>query len=258
VDEFITSCDSQSEAYRAAFAVFLQHTDQKAVAYAWLDRLVQTLPGRNTFIDVGAASGALTARFLPVFNRTIAIEPSAPLREDLRRACPAAEVIPDRLMDARPGAAGDFVLCSHVFYYVPPEHSLDHLRRLVSWLAPGGAAVLILQNPGSDCMRLETHFQNRTAIDLAALGEAFRADDGGRHEVAFETVASRIESADLADAMTIAQFMLNTFPLTCPLPRRVLEEYVRQYFLQPGGGYRFSCDQDFLTVRRRDSAGPSH
>jgi hypothetical protein len=255
VDELVTGYDPQSDAYRSAFAVFLAHTDQKTTAFAWLDRLVRTLPARKTFIDAGAATGALTARFLPAFDRTIAIEPSASLREELRRACPRAEVIPEFILDARPGTKADFVLCSHVFYYVPPEQSLEHLRRLVSWLAPGGVAVVVMQNPRSDCMRLTTHFHPHAVMDLAVLGDGFRKDDGGRHEVGIETVGSRIEAADFADAFTIAHFMVATYPLTRPLPRTALEGYVREHFARPGGGFRFSCDQDFLSVRRRDSTG---
>ncbi len=250
MDDLVTGYDSQSEAYRAAFAVFLAHTDQKTTAFAWLDRLVRTLPARKTFIDVGAANGALTARFLPAFGRTIAIEPSPSLREELRRTCPRAEIIPQLVLDARPGTEADFVLCSHVFYYVPPEQALDHLQRLVSWLAPGGVAVVVLQNPRSDCMRLTAHFHLRPLPDLAALGDAFGKQDGGRHEVSIETVRAMVETADFAAAFTIAHFMVNTFTLTRPLPRAALENYVREHFVLPGGGFRFSCDQDFLSIRR--------
>jgi hypothetical protein len=61
MDEFLTGYDPQSDAYRAAFAVFLAHTDQKTTAFAWLDRLVRTLPARKTFIAAGAATGARAA-----------------------------------------------------------------------------------------------------------------------------------------------------------------------------------------------------
>ncbi len=249
--------DSQSEAYRAAFAVFLAHTDQKTTAFAWLDRLVRTLPARNVFLDVGAGNGALTGRFLPAFGRTIAIEPSRSLREELRQACPRAEVLPERILDAHPGTEADLVLCSHVFYYVPPEQALDHLRRLVSWLAPGGAAVVVLQNPRSDCMRMTTHFYPHPLPDLAELAAAFRAQDAGRHAVGVETVLARVETADFADAFTIAHFMVNTFTVTRPTSRAALEAYVREHFARPEGGFRFSCDQDFLTVRRPAVKDPS-
>jgi hypothetical protein len=63
-------------------------------------------------------------------------------------------------------------------------------------------------------------------------------------------VRSRIETDDFADAFTIAHFMVTTFPLLRPLPRAALEGYVREHFARPGGGFRFSCDQDFLSVRR--------
>ena len=52
--ERIAVYDSRGEAYHRAFQVFLDHTDQKAVARAWLDRLVESLPARRVFIDAGA------------------------------------------------------------------------------------------------------------------------------------------------------------------------------------------------------------
>ena len=37
------------------------------------------------------------------FGRTITIEPNASLRSELKRDCPAAEVVPERILDAKVG-----------------------------------------------------------------------------------------------------------------------------------------------------------
>ncbi len=86
--------DSKSTAYHDAFEVFLNHTDQKVKARAWLDALAGSLRSRNVFVDAGAGNGQVTAWLTDRFDRTIAIEPNPSLAADLRRACPRAEVLP--------------------------------------------------------------------------------------------------------------------------------------------------------------------
>src|SRR5262245_60396135 len=138
--------DSQGQAYHDAFGVFLAHTDQKIKAREWLDRLVQGLPARRVLIDAGAGNGQVTAWFLDKFERTIVNEPNASLRADLKKHCPKAEILADTIMDTHPGAVGDLVLCSHVFYYIEGAQWLDNLEQLTCWVSPQGLVVVVLQN----------------------------------------------------------------------------------------------------------------
>jgi hypothetical protein len=40
-------------------------------------------------------------------------------------------------------------------------------------------------------------------------------------------------------------------PLPRPILRDDVEKYLRRHFADSDGGYRLSCDQDILIVRRR-------
>src|SRR5262245_33790766 len=111
--------DSLGSAYSLAFQTFLAHTDQKARAREWLTALVQTLPARRVLLDLGAGTGTVTAWLLPAFERAFAIEPNPALRAELTQRCPTLTVLAEPLHEARPPAAADLVLCSHVFYYLP-------------------------------------------------------------------------------------------------------------------------------------------
>jgi hypothetical protein len=51
--------DSQGEAYKQAFQIFLDHTDQKRNAKRFLQKVVDRLPNRNVFIDAGAGNGEI-------------------------------------------------------------------------------------------------------------------------------------------------------------------------------------------------------
>jgi SAM-dependent methyltransferase len=242
--------DSQSDAYHHAFQVFLDHTDQKVTARRRLDALVQSLPARRTFVDAGAGNGQVTAWFLNQFERTIAIEPSPSLSADLQRACPTAELLRVMILAAEPNVKADFILCSHVLYYIEQSEWLAHLEKMASWLAPAGMLVVVLQNHETDCMKMLEAYHGRR-FNLAALAQEFEAAHGSRYQVERELVPAHVTTSDFDAAFIVAEFMLNLLPMPHPPPRRTLEEYVRKYFAQPGGGYQFSCHQDFLVVRRR-------
>jgi SAM-dependent methyltransferase len=242
---------SQTEDYHRAFQVFLDHTDQKTNARRRLDELVQTLATRRVFLDAGAGNGQVTSWLAGQFERTIAIEPNPSLCEDLRRACPQADVLPVKIPDARPDARADLVLCSHVLYYVEPGEWQDYLSRMASWLSPAGALVVVLQNSRTDCMRMLEAFLGKS-FDLATVARRFEEEHGRDYRAELEIVPAHVTAPDLATAYVIAEFMLNLLPFQVPPARRALEEYVDAHFRHEGVGYRFSCHQDFLTVRPRN------
>jgi SAM-dependent methyltransferase len=241
--------DSQSELYHQAFGVFLKHTDQKVNARQALEALVDRLPSRRVLIDAGAGNGQVTAWLEEKFERTIAVEPSPSLSADLRRACPKAQVVVAKILEAQPEARGDFVLCSHVLYYINQDEWLAHARRMVSWLAPQGTLVIVLQNHETDCMRMLESFLGRR-FDLTGLAQELQQDQGGRYRVERQLVPAQVTSTDFDSAYTVAEFMLNLLPISRPPARADVEGYVKKHFARPEGGFRFSCHQDFLMIRR--------
>jgi hypothetical protein len=183
------------------------------------------------------------------FDRTVAIEPNPHLRVHLERNCPAAEVVPTMILDCGFADEADFVLMSHVFYYIPAADWQATLDRLASFLSPTGVLVIVLQNSETDCMGLVDHFHGRR-FDLAGARRDFQTRHAGAFDSRIATVASHVETSDFESAYTVAEFMLNLLPLDEPPLRANLETYVRTNFAAPGGGFRFSCSQDFLVIRR--------
>jgi hypothetical protein len=242
--------DSQTPQYHRAFQVFLDHTDQKDTARAWLDRQVQALPSRQVLIDAGAGTGKVTAWYTDQFQQTIAVEPNPSLCQELRHSCPTAQVLPQMILDAQPAAKGDLVLCSHVFYYIERGDWVRTLEQLVSWIAPQGVLVAVLQNAEMDCMQMLDHFFGRR-FKLAELATAFQTAHGDRYRVEIDTVPARVETTDLESAYIVAEFMLNLLPMSRPPARRTVREYIQQHFATSTGTFRFSCDQDFLRIQSR-------
>lgn len=242
--------DSQGEAYHQAFHAFLEHTDQKTNARRWLDDFLKRLPHRRVFIDAGAGTGQTTAWLSEQFERTIAIEPNPSLNAELKRTCPEAEVLGQTILQANPSARGDFVLCSHVLYYIDPPQWLPHATKMASWLAEKGTLIIILQNHETDCMRMLDTFLGQR-FDLAALAREFEEKHRNEYSVERHLVPAHISTPDFATAFVIAEFMLNLLPMSVPPARSAVEDYITTNFQQRDGSFRFSCHQDFLTIRRR-------
>jgi phospholipid N-methyltransferase len=242
--------DSQGEDYKRAFQVFLDHTDQKRNANRVLHKLVEDLPTRKVFIDAGAGNGEVTRAFAGAFDRTIAIEPNPHLLTQLQRTVPKADAIGTPILAASPQAQGDFVLCSHTFYYIPADDWLAHLERLVSWMSPTGMTVVVLQNRNTACMTMLEHFFGHR-FDLSRLADTFRAKHGDRYDVSTTLDHAHVETTEPSAAYTVAEFMLNLLPISRPPARRDLEAYVAANFAASDGTHRLSVHQDFLQIRAR-------
>jgi hypothetical protein len=240
--------DSQTPQYHRAFQVFLDHTDQKDTARAWLDSQVQAVPSRQVLIDAGAGTGKVTAWYTDQFQQTIAIEPNPSLCHELRHTCPTAQVLPQMILAAQPAEKGDLVLCSHVFYYIRRVDWMRTLEQLVSWIAPQGALVAVLQNHETDCMRMLDHFFGQR-FNLSELATAFHTLYGNHYQIDIETVPARVETSDLESAYIVAEFMLNLLSTSRPPARHTVIEYIQQRFATSTGTFRFSCDQDFLRIQ---------
>ena len=248
--ERIRIFDSQGEAYKQAFQIFLDHTDQKRNAKRWLQEVVDRLPAHMVFIDAGAGNGEVTKAFAGAFKRTIAIEPNVYLRNQLQQTLPTAEAIGLPILAAQPDARGDLVLCSHTFYYIPPEEWLAHLERLVSWMSPTGVTIVVLQHRESGCMNMVHHFLGHR-FELRQAADTFRAKHGDQYDVVITLDPAHVETPDLGKAYAVAEFMLNLLDIKSAPTRQEVEAYVQANFATPEGGYRIPVHQDFLTIRHR-------
>jgi SAM-dependent methyltransferase len=234
--------------YARAFGTFLTHTDQKAKAIGWLTDFVDGLRSRGLFVDAGAGEGSTTGALARLFNQTIAIEPNDALRVELARRCSQAVILGVPISEALITSPADFVLCSHVLYYIPQNDWIDTLERLASWLSPDGAAVVLLANHGADVMALPREFFGRN-FDLAPVVQEFKT----RHndwEVLMDTLNCEVVVEDLESACTLTRFFLSDYPnWGTGVTRSRVQEYVLSHFTDPRG-YRMSCDQDVLLLRR--------
>jgi ubiquinone/menaquinone biosynthesis C-methylase UbiE len=246
--ECIRIFDSQGAAYKEAFQIFLDHTDQKRNARRWLQQVVDTLPTKRIFIDAGAGNGEVTKAFAGAFARTIAIEPNLYLLKQLQQALPSVEAIALPILTAQSPAQADLVLCSHTFYYIPQDQWLEHLERLVSWMSPTGVTIVVLQNPETSCMNMLHHFFGHR-FDLRRTVEAFQCQHRDRYRVVITTDPAHVDTPDLVKAYAVAEFMLNLLEMAQTPSRREVEAYLEANFKTQDGRYRIPVHQDFIEIR---------
>jgi hypothetical protein len=243
----VRSFDSSEPAYYRAFQLFLQHTDQKEKARQWLEDAVAQLPKRITLIDAGAGNGALLRWLSAHFETSIGVEPNPSLYQELAPHCTHSQQA--SILESELEAMGDLVVCSHVFYYIPKQEWADNLQRLLSWVADEGQLVIALQNPRTDCMEMVRHFTGQS-FDLSELVPLLNDLEGGPYNAKLERVQATIKADDLQTACQVAEFVLNVLPIPEDLTWFELEQYVEDRFADLGGGYSFSCHQDFLHIIR--------
>ncbi|WP_171165382.1 bifunctional 2-polyprenyl-6-hydroxyphenol methylase/3-demethylubiquinol 3-O-methyltransferase UbiG [Streptomyces sp. I05A-00742] len=245
--------DVTSAEYRRAFELFLAGTDEKSLTHGLLTEVVGELARRRVFLDVGAGEGGTTAWLSRSFERTVAVEPNASMREELHRACPDAVVVAEPLDRAEPGVRADLVLLSHVLYYLPEEEWLPTLERVFGWVAPGGTLLVMLQNPGNACMRMVRHF---TGVRFDLRPAVRRLLERQAERVAgwsVDTLDNHYRAGRREDALDTAEFMVNVPTLRDldPLPARAeLAAYVDEHFARPDGTYVIGHAHDVLRVRR--------
>lgn len=140
---------------------YITHTNEKKVL---ADLLRKYLGGWEfeSFLDIGPGEGVVTREVAKRSQKTTVVEADGRFCEKLRKALPDAEVINSSITDAGfDGGAFDFVLCSHVLYFVPLHQWNPLLARIISWVKPGGRLMVILNSSDSEWYR--------TALELSQL-----------------------------------------------------------------------------------------
>ncbi len=245
---------TDQDTYHDAFARFLAGTDEKTTTHAYLDQVVNRLPTRRVFIDVGPADGVTTRHVGRFFQHTVCIEPSAPMRQALARTCPDAVVLADPVLQARPGVSADLALLSHVLYYVPRRDWVKTVQRIMEWVEPSGTFLVLLQKPDNACMRMVHHFTGKR-FDLEELADELAATSCGLiGDVRLDTVPARYRSTDVDETVAVAGFHLSVpkdhSGNSAPLAREAVKEYVQQHFKTGERDYCINHDQQVLRIER--------
>ena len=232
--------------YRRQLALFVRSCTEKGIELVRIGELIAGLGGRRSFLDIGAGGGDLTIPVSSSFETTTVVEPNELQARRLQRRCPFFRVINERWdrVDLGPERF-DFVLCSHVLYYIPEGAWLSTIEKMHDHLAPGGCVAIVIQSPMGEVAEFFSRFTRYDVNILGLWGELIRRY--GDEAVGVRYFINEIYTESLEDMVSIGLFLLigRNF-------RRHVDE-IRNYFEsrhRTPGGYRIRQDEILLVIRK--------
>ncbi|NPU85500.1 MAG: class I SAM-dependent methyltransferase [Syntrophaceae bacterium] len=232
--------------YLRQLSLFVQSCTEKGIELVKIGELIADLNQRRSFLDIGAGGGDLTIPVSSSFESTTVVEPNELQAHRLRRRCPTFRVINDRWDNVDLGAERfEFILCSHVLYYVPEGTWLATIEKMHDHLEPGGRIAIVIQSPIGEVAEFFSRFAQYDVNILGLWGELIRKY--GDESVEVRYFINEIFTENLEDMVSIGLFLL------IDRNYRRHEDEIRKYFEarhKTPEGYRLRQDDILLVIRK--------
>jgi SAM-dependent methyltransferase len=116
-----------------------------------VERFMEALPDGATVVDLGCGAGVPTTARLAERFAVTGVDISGEQLRRARRLVPAARFVHSDMTTFDPGHASvDGVVACYSLTHLPAEQQPEMLRRIASWLRPGGAVLASLGTGGGD------------------------------------------------------------------------------------------------------------
>jgi SAM-dependent methyltransferase len=232
--------------YQRQLAVFVHSCTEKGIELVKIGELIAGLPQRRSFLDIGAGGGDLTLPISSSFEATTVVEPNSLQAHRLQRRCPGFRVVNDRWDRVALGAERfDFILCSHVLYYIPEGAWLSTIEKMHTHLESGGCVAIVIQSPMGEVAEFFSRFTRYDVNILGLWGDLIRKYGDEAVEVRY--FVNEIYTESLDDMVSIGLFLLIDRNF------RSHEDEIRKYFEEchkTPGGYRLRQDDILLVIRK--------
>lgn len=107
--------------------------------------IVSKIPEKNTFLDIGAGPGYITSLLSKKFKSTTVIEPNTNYKDFYNKN--GFISYNENFQNSKLTNKYDFVLCSHVLYYVDRNEWPSFLQKMYELIQKGGKGVIIVISP---------------------------------------------------------------------------------------------------------------
>lgn len=236
----------EEKEYQRQLALFVRSSTEKGIELVKLGEILSDVRGRDCFLDIGAGGGDLTIPVSQSFKQTTVVEPNEQQARFLKRRCPDFTVLNDHWerVDLE-GRMFDFILCSHVLYYIKRGMWQKTIAKMHDCLAPGGSIAVVLQSPIGQVADFFNHFATYE-VDVMGLWRDL-IQRYGDASVDIRYFINEIWTEDLEDMADIGLFLL----LDPKFRKRRAE--IRDYFAarhKVDHGYRIDQDEILLAIKK--------
>jgi ubiquinone/menaquinone biosynthesis C-methylase UbiE len=232
--------------YQRQLALFARCSTEKGIELIRIGETIAELGHRRYFLDIGAGGGDLTIPTSQSFAHTTVVEPNEKQAGFLSRRCPDFEVYNNLWRNVDLGSKRyDFILCSHVLYYIGHSEWLTTIEKMYTHLEPGGRIAIVLQSPIGEVADFFNQFAQYDVQILALWRDLIQRYGDNAIEVRY--FMNEIWAESLEDMVTIGLFLLLD-------PRfKEYKDEIRQYFEshhKVPEGYRLMQDEILLVVKK--------
>jgi SAM-dependent methyltransferase len=251
--------DNKDQAFREEFEVLSTGTDEYAFTIPTIrSTVIDQLPQRELYLDVGAGHGNLTRHFAPLFQRTVVVEPNPVLLNELLDWAKGQGVTMtghNSVWDAsvKLNETFDFAVMSHVLYYMPASARADFVGRAFQLLKPGGRLVIItVADRGSDIARLYQTFLPPNEYDeIPFADEVYRIVQEWGYDADFVPFHSDIGTRTEEEMNDVLNFLLlQRVDFTVPATASRRRDFIAQYLTKPNG-YAIASPGGIVTLKRQ-------
>jgi len=232
--------------YQRQLALFVRCSTEKGIELLKIGEIIAGLSHRRYFLDIGAGGGDLTIPISQSFNKTTVVEPTEKQASYLKRRCPYFKVYNDFWEKVNPSSKRyDFILCSHVLYYIEEGHWLTTIDKMYAHLEDGGRIAIVLQSPIGEVAGFFNQFTHYDVNILELWRDLIQRYGDDAIEVRY--FMNEIWTDNLEDMVTIGLFLLIDSRF------REYEEEIRQYFEshhKRADGYHMMQDEILLVIKK--------
>ena len=242
--------------YFPSFDLFRKASDHESGIIARVKELLNThfspqeLKQNGEFLDVGASDGVITEALMAYFKHGVAVEIDENASERLKsKEILGLDVVTAPIQEYTPNHKFDVILVSHSLYYIEEKDRINQIKRMASWLKPGGKLILLHAAHGDSQKDLS---RMKKALGVPSQPIDGRAIKDSLISEGFEASLEILESAVIADLdgmLKIAPFVLKKSSLQATTIKSQIQEYIeRNLWDETQRNYRLNIPQELLII----------
>lgn len=235
--------------YQQQLSLFVNSSTEKGIELVKVGEVIAGLSNRRSFLDVGAGGGDLTIPISQSFDETTIVEPNERQAIYLKKRCPRYKIFNDSWEKVDLNLKKyDFILCSHVLYYIVEGSWLTTIKKMYDHLEDGGRVAIVLQSPIGEVANFFNQFAHYDVNVLELWGNLIRRYGDDAVEVRY--FLNEIWTESLEDMVNIGLFLL--------IDRR-FREYKKKirHFIESHhkttNGYRLIQDEVLILLKKHVS-----